>query len=691
MSRLSRRDFLRTSALVAVGTAVAACAQPTAQIIEKEVPVEKIVKETVVVEKQVAVEKVVKETVVVEKQVAVEKVVTATPIPAKFHEAPMLAELVKAGKLPPVEDRLPENPSVCPLMEGVGKYGGTLRRGFNGVSDRVGPQKVSQKSLVWYNADLSLRPEVAEKWEVNADGSQWTISLRKGMKWSDGHAFTSADSKWWYENVIKNKTLTAAVPTAYSTGTPKVLAEFTYPDDYTIVIKFANPNPLFAYSVLTGNYPYVPSHYLAQFHGDLVSDKAALDKLVKEKGFNSWDQLYTNQNTWQLNPECPTHNAWIPTTSMTEELFVMERNPYFFQVDSEGNQLPYIDKVVHRLFSSVDVFNMWIIGGEIDYQQRHVAVGNFTLLKENEAKGGYRVQINADDATHGMALNHTCKNPLIREFFNNRDVRHAISLGIDRTQVKELVYDGMVTERQYSPPSQSPQYYEKLTTSYIEYDPKTANELLDKAGYDKKGADGIRLWKDGSGPISIIAETYTLGLEDQAEIVVKNMADLGLKFTYNFVERSLGEQRGRANDVEIEYHSWSRAILPFVDPAFFLAKAQDKSWCKAWTLWFNNPTDPNAEEPPADHFLRKMWALWDQIAVIADEKKQTELLFQIFDILAEEIPMPGVIGELPAPTIVKDGLRGLDPKFVMPISNPTYHGCLIPLQSYYWDEPEKHV
>jgi len=53
--------------------------------------------------------------------------------------------------------------------------------------------------------------------------------------------------------------------------------------------------------------------------------------------------------------------------------------------------------------------------------------------------------------------------------------------------------------------------------------------------------------------------------------------------------------------------------------------------------------------------------------------------------------MPGVIGELPAPTIVKDGLRGLDPKFVMPISNPTYHGCLIPLQSYYWDEPEKHV
>ena len=109
---LSRRDFLRASAMAAVGALAASCAQPTPAVIEKEVPVEKVVKETVVVQKEVPVEKVVKETVVVQKEVAVEKVVTATPIPSMFKEAPALARLVQAGMLPPVDERLPESPMV---------------------------------------------------------------------------------------------------------------------------------------------------------------------------------------------------------------------------------------------------------------------------------------------------------------------------------------------------------------------------------------------------------------------------------------------------------------------------------------------------------------------------------------------------------------------------------------------------
>ena len=137
---MNRRAFLRGAAMTAVGIMAASCAQPTPIVIEKEVPVEKIVKETVVVEKEVPVEKVVKETVVVQKEVAVEKVVTATPVPAKYKEAPMLAELVKAGKLPPVDERLPKNPLVVPVLEAIGKYGGTMRRGFKGVSD--GPRTV---------------------------------------------------------------------------------------------------------------------------------------------------------------------------------------------------------------------------------------------------------------------------------------------------------------------------------------------------------------------------------------------------------------------------------------------------------------------------------------------------------------------------------------------------------------------
>ena len=211
--KLSRKEFLRVSAITAVGLAAASCAQPTAQVIEKEVPVEKIVKETVIVEKQVAVEKVVKETVVVQKEVAIEKVVTATPVPSKFHESPLLAELVRAGKLPPVEERLPENPCVIEGLAGIGKYGGTMRRRFKGPSDSTGPRKQIEESMWWFDVlTLELRANVIESWQINSDASEWTMKLRKGMKWSDGHPFDASAFTWNYENVLLNEDLTSSPP-----------------------------------------------------------------------------------------------------------------------------------------------------------------------------------------------------------------------------------------------------------------------------------------------------------------------------------------------------------------------------------------------------------------------------------------------------------------------------------------------
>lgn len=686
--RLSRRGFLRASTLSAIGAAVAACAQPTPVIVEKQVPVEKVVKETVVVEKQVPVEKVVKETVVVEKEQVVEKVVTATPVPSRFKEAPMLAELVKAGKLPPVDERLPQNPCVVPVMEMVGKYGGTLRRGFTGVSDRVGPWKMTANQLIWFNADLSLRANVCEGWEINGDASQWTFKLRKGMKWSDGKPFTSAAFQWWYDNVLMNKTLTPSVSANWYTG-KKVVMQMTSPDEYTVVLKFADPNPLFVYAV-TASDPFAPGHYMAQFHMDLTSDKQALEKAMKDGNYATWDQLYGNRNEWSFNPERPTLNTWVAINPINEELFVMERNPYCFLVDKEGNQLPYIDKMVHRLFGTKDVFNMWIIGGEIDFQQRHVDVPNYTLFKENETKGNYRVIVGADDSTNVLCINHTCKDPRIREFFQDRNVRIALSHALNRKEINELIYEGLTTPRQYSPPRQSPDYYEKLTNAYIEYDPDKANQLLDQAGY-KRGADGYRRWKDGSGRISLVMENYSPTITDEGEVIVRQLEQVGIQLTYQVVERSLGTQHENANELQMEHHFCSRAVLPLADPAFFIASSQDKSWCKAWTLWFNNPDNANAEEPPKGHFIYQLREIWNRVRLEPSETKQHEIMREMWDILAEEIPMPGTVGELPAPMIWKNGLRNLDPKYVMPISNTTKHDGMIPLATYFWEEPEKHV
>ena len=692
--RLNRREFLTWTAVSAVGVLAASCAQPTPETIVKEIPVEKVVKETIVVEKEVAVEKVVKETVVVQKEVAVQKEVVATAVPTKFTEAPMLAKLVAEGKLPPVDERLPVEPCVMVGQEGIGKYGGAIRRCFNGTSDSTGPSKHRDRGLIWFDRNFQMQPRMCKSWAVNADGSEWTFNLRKGLKWSDGHPFTQAALTWWWENDRMNKDI---VPSGnpgsnWVSGPKNTPLTMTAPDDYTVIFKFAHPKPLFI-NAIGRQHPFMPGHYMEQFHMAFTKDKTGLEKKYKDGGFNDWQAYYSNRNTWYYNPDRPDIGGWVAKNALSEELFIMERNPYFWAVDEQGQQLPYLDKVTHRLFSSGDVKNMWVINGEIDFQARHMGFADFTLYKESETKGDYKVFVGTSGSHTALNTNHTTKEPKLREFFQNRDVRIALSLAVDRDVLNDILFDGMATPRQYSPISMSAQFYPKLSNVHIEYDPKKANDLLDQAGYDKKGPDGIRLWKDGSGPISFIIEgtdqTGTIS-EDAVLVVCKYFADVGIKATYSYAERSLYTQHFNANDIESAWWGGDRSVVPLVAPWIWLGRQTDRPWCNAWTFWYNDPTAPNAEEPPADHFVRKIWDIWDnKLSLEVDAKKQTELFHQILDIWAEELPYPCFLGEQPAPVIVKNGFKGYLPG--LPVDDPVGDEHLLNTETYYWENPEAHV
>lgn len=604
----------------------------------------------------------------------------------------MLADLVKAGSLPAIEQRLPKNPVVLDSQAGIGNYGGTIRRGFSGVSDYFGPNKVQQIGLVWVNNDLSLRADIIESWEVTPDAKEWTLKLREGTKWSDGSEFTTDDWKWWYENVASNKDLATQSNTgraAYTTGAPAVLMTTDFPDPYTAVLKFDKAKPLFLYTQLRGQ-PFVPVEYMKQFHADFA-DKAALDALVKEAGFETWIQLFNDRNRPNILGR-PSLGRWIPSNNFfKDQLFVMERNPYFYQVDSEGNQLPYVDKISHLLFESPDAFSTRIVAGEVDYQARHVSIGNFTLFKENEAKGDYRVLLGVTANHIAFQPNHTTKEPKLREFFQTRDVRLALSYAINRQEINDLVFNGTAEPRQYSPLKASPQYYPKLSEAHIAFDPAKANELLDGAGYDKKDADGFRLWKDGSGTLSFLIEgTAVAGSpdEDAVQTMVKYFGDVGVKATYKAVERALYTEHYQANEIESAFWGGDRTLLPLVAPIIWLGTQPDRPWAVAWGLWKNNAEDPNGEEPPADHWITKIWALNEQVNEEPDDTKRTALFHQILDIWAEELPMIGVLGELPAPVIVKNGLKGMPDSF--PIDDPTSDEHIKNSQTFYWDDPAKH-
>ncbi|HWQ14897.1 MAG TPA: ABC transporter substrate-binding protein, partial [Roseiflexaceae bacterium] len=622
----------------------------------------------------------------------------ATAVPAavsKFNEAPVLAALVQEGKLPPVDERLPKNPVVLDSLDGIGKYGGTIRRGFRGVSDRWGPTKIQNEGLTWYNPDFSVRANIAESWEVSDDATQWTFKLREGMKWSDGSPFTTADSKWWYENILLNDEIFPAKPGVWTAGKEREVMKAEYPDDYTAVFTFAAPKPLLVYNVTrlaaaSNDGPFAPAKFLEQFHASFT-DQAKLEEQAKAASMETWVQLFSEKNNW-WTVDRPSIGVWLAKTALSDELFVMERNPYFWQVDSEGNQLPYVDKITHLLFETPDAFNTRIIAGEIDFQARHVSIGDFTLLKENESKGDYTV-VTGITANHiAFQPNHAANDPRLREFFQNRDVRIALSLAINRAEINDLVFNGTATPRQYSPLRASPQYYEKLSNAYIEYDPARANELLDKAGYDKKNAEGFRLWKDGSGPIEFVIEgTAQAGSpdEDAVQTMVKYFADVGVKATYKAEERALYDQRNQNGEVDAAFWGGDRTLLPIVAPWIFLGSMTDRPWAGRFGIYYNDPKSPNAEAPPEGYFITKIWDIMAQVDVEPDEAKRNELFKQILDIWAEELPMIGILGELPAPAIVKNGFKGF--RAGTPIDDTTEDENVLNTQTYFWEEPEKHA
>ncbi len=669
---ITRREFLRLSAVAAVGTVIASCAPaPTAT----PVPPTKAPAPTSAPQP------------------------TAAPA-AQYKEAPMLADLVKAGKLPAVDQRLPKKPWVVASFEGNGKYGGTWRRAFNGVSDRWGPTKIVDRGWAWFDKNLNLVPRILESWEVSKDGTTWTLKLREGLKWSDGVEHTTADYTWWYKNELGNKKVTPGTVTIWA-NPDKSVVKYEAVDKYTAKFTYTKPKPMFIYNMTRGAQfadvtagPITPSHFMAKFHEDTATDKAALEADYKKRGFASWEKYYVEWATrWYLNVARPHFGGWVARAELSKELFVMDRNPYFFGVDPTGQQLPYIDKITHRLFESPEVKNLWVTNGEIDFQYRHMSIGDLALYKSGETKGDYKTVMSINAGHYAMQLNLTTKNKPLNEFFNQRNVRIALSHAINRENINQLVFNGMLKPRQYSPLPMSPQYHEKLSTAFIKFDLDTANKLLDEAGY-KKGADGFRMYKDGTGPISFTIENdKQAGTpdEDAGQLVVKDLAKVGIKATYKYVERSLYTQHYDANDIEAAFWGGDRTVLPIVPEAIIFRGVQrDRPWCPGWSYYYLEPGNPNAVKPPDGHWIYNIWKIWDEEVIVEpDPAKQTAAFKKILDIWATELPYIGILGEQPTPTIVKNGFKGYPAG--MPNDDTTGDEQFCSSETYYWDDPAKHM
>jgi peptide/nickel transport system substrate-binding protein len=621
----------------------------------------------------------------------------AATIPAGpvYKEPAMLESLVAGGKLPPVTDRLPENPWVAPVLDKNGVSGGIIRRAYTGPGDKWGMSKLCDRAMVWFDPDLVMRPRQCESWEVNEDGSQYTFHIRKGTKWSDGVEFKSSDVRFWFEHVISNPTLFPAMDGKWWTGlaSDKQVMELETPDDYTFIFTYKAPKPLLIY-VIGREGIGAPEHYLKEWILDTATDPAALQAKVTAAGFESWDKYFIdNRRFWMWNPDLPHLGPWNAKNDLNAEKWIIERNPYFFGVDSDGMQLPYLDGVHSRLFKDAQTFALWMANGEIDFQARRVQVGDYTYLKMNEASGDYKVVVCPAARHMVVVLNQASKNEQLRKFFMNRDVRIALSMAINRAGINELNYLGLGTPRQYSPLSMSPQYYEKLSNAYLDYYPVGANQMLDAAGYAAKDADGYRKYSDAEDAETIffvLEGQYGSGTsdEDAGQQVVKMFKAVGVKCEYKYVETTLYNSHYDSNDMDAAWWYADRTVVPLAAEALiFRGVASDRPFVNAYNKFLDDPENPIAIEPPADHYVRKLHDLWTEILGTGDSDKQNDLFRQMLDIWAEELPMIGVVGELPALTIVKNGLKNFASS---PNDDTTCDEYVRNPETLFWEDPTQH-
>jgi peptide/nickel transport system substrate-binding protein len=598
-------------------------------------------------------------------------------LPKSYREAPMLAELVKAGQLPPVEQRLPAEPLVLKPLHETGRYGGTWRRAFTGPADGENMNRImaTDKLLFVDYTGLKIVPSVAKAWTVTDDGRTITLSLRQGMKWSDGQPFSADDLMFWYEDMYSNKELTPTGTVEMSiNGKP---GTFEKVDDYTVAIKFPEPYPMFV-DVLAGftsmgsghalggggggggshvEGAYAPSHYLKQFHPKYASAEQ-LDQAVKAAGVDNWVNLFKLKNNYQLNPECPVLTPWRTVSPNNTPNWQLERNPYFWAVDIDGNQLPYLDKVSLTLAENLEVANLRAMAGELDLQTRHMDLQKLPAFLENRDKSNYRIQLDpvADSAQTSLQINMSYDGDAeIAKWLNNKDFRRALSLGIDRDQLNEAFFLGLGVPGSVAPDEDAPDSPGKeWRTKWSVHDPKQANALLDGIGLDKKDSEGYRLRTDGGGRLRLEITTVAaafLPWAQQMEMVAQHWKAIGIQADVKDTERNLAVQKVQGNETQIyvwgagseDLFLFPRHELP-VEPQEPFTGPLFAKWYVSNGATGTKPTDPD--------LLKAMELLRSGAGV--PEEQRMEIGKQIRMLIVDNQWVIGTVGFVPNVRVISN-------------------------------------
>ncbi|RED60342.1 ABC transporter substrate-binding protein [Cohnella lupini] len=606
------------------------------------------------------------EPTVVKTPVETKAVATDTPVETAggtvSKEAPMLATLVSEGKLPPLQDRMPAASDIMieEVVEEIGQFGGEWKMPWTGPGDKWGVGMATEEALFRFNKEGNkVEPNVAKGFEVNADSTVFTIHLREGMKWSDGVPFTADDVLFYWEHMLTKETFGKKIYDAYYSVDPvtgdKALAEVKKVDDYTFTVTHKYPSVQFLERVAIDNkWFFAPAHFQKTILPEFVGDAKTLE-ITKEWGYEDPKAFLveTGYYFW-LYSKIPTLRAWVAKTDPNSDQFVMERNPYYWKTDAEGNQLPYMDRIVATKIQDPSQKVLGTLAG--DYNLVTFTSTDFTVLKENEAKGNFRVIPWTQPAwsSAGIQFNQTTPDPNLRKLFQDIRFREAVSIGVDRNEITEIVTNGIAEPIQASVPEGVIGYQEGWAQKWAEFDPTRANELLDEIGLTKRDKDNFRTFADGKNLTLTIVEQST----DNAaflELLTKYYEDLGLRTVVKVVEPGANFDMKYANEIPMHTENISVANVAFRPDALVPLRIITP-WFGHYGL-FTQSGGAEGVKPEGD--VAAILDLWNQIKASKDASEIDRLSNEIYKLHMKNQWVIGYAGPTPMLLAASNSMRNI--------------------------------
>jgi peptide/nickel transport system substrate-binding protein len=594
-----------------------------------------------------------------------------------FQENPAIDELnARIGgnpaELPPVAERLPTEPLVIAPYAAIGNYGGVLDGLSNateaGTSDLLSVRHVS---LVRYADDLqTVVPFVAKSWQWNDDYTELTMQLRPGHKWSDGRPFTAEDIAFWYNDLILNENIYPETPSRWLFNGEPMQIEVLDPTTVKFAFPVPTPGILNRFAVDYGQ-TFQPKHFLSQFHLDYNPDA---DRLAEERGMENWAELlneYYGASDWKDVPSplidgsdtmvLPTLESHILVTE-TPEGRKLVANPFYFVVDTAGNQLPYINELNEEYVPDTELRLLRVTNGQVDYKTQSIALPDYPLLKENEGNGNYTAALAPGLGVNVFySFNTTHKDAAMREIFNDLRFRQAMSLAINRDEINEIIYLGQ-GEPQQSVPA-DPNTVSFVTAEhlnhYIEYTPDQAEALLDEIGMVDSNGDGFREQPDGT-PFAIQIQYSNQAAPVRLHELVKGYWEaVGIQIEIKEVTSDEYRAQGNNNDLDVTVWVNDGTSAPLISQDVTMMVPPFGDFFNPgtgfeWANWYSSD-GAGGIEPPED--IKTLYELTNEfIQYPLGSEESNRVGGEIVDIHVNNLWKIGIVGNVVDPYIRHNNL-----------------------------------